>query len=83
MWAKERYGEESAVPIVRALERTSEINKLTFDLAGISFRLFVWYPAFFRVKPGNPSTAGDSGATLTHTCKMLVSNTSGTKKAVH
>lgn len=60
MWAKERYGAKSAVPVVRALERTSDINKLTFDLAGISFRMYIWYPAFFRVKHGDPSSAGDS-----------------------
>jgi len=60
MWAKVRYGEKAAVPVVRALERTSEINKLTFDLAGISFRLYVWFPTFFRVKPGDPSSSGDS-----------------------
>ena len=60
IWARERYGDKPAVPVVRALERTSDINKLTFDLAGISFRLYVWYPTFFRVKPGDSTTVGDS-----------------------
>ncbi len=59
-WARGRYGEGAAVPIVRALERTGDINKLTFDLAGVSFRLYVWYPTLSRIKPGDSSTVGDS-----------------------
>tara|TARA_R110002050_G_scaffold91784_6_gene192540 strand:+ start:29794 stop:31545 length:1752 start_codon:yes stop_codon:yes gene_type:complete len=60
IWAKDRYGDKAAMQIVRALERTSSINKLTFDLAGISFRLYIWYPTLFRTKPGDQTTLGHS-----------------------
>jgi len=33
-WAKEKYGEKSAAQVVRALRRTEEIIRLTFDAAG-------------------------------------------------
>lgn len=71
MWAKKRYEEDACVPIVRALERTSDIAKLTFDIAGISFRLYVWYPTLFRVKPGDPSSSGDSWFAFTRQAEQV------------
>jgi hypothetical protein len=60
MWARDRYNEKAAVPVVRALERTDQVNGLTFDLAGVSFRSYIWYPTFTRVKPGDSTTFGYS-----------------------
>ena len=59
-WAKQRYGEKAGVPIVRALERTSEINKLTFDIAGLSSRYYVWYPTFFKIHPPGSNKIADT-----------------------
>jgi hypothetical protein len=59
-WAKRKYNEKNAVPIVRILERTSEINKLTFNIAGRSFRYYIWYPTLNKKHPSNSEIIVDT-----------------------
>jgi hypothetical protein len=63
-WAVSKYGEQSAVGVVRALERTAEINKLTFNIAGKSFRYYVWYPTLFREHPKGSNKIADTWHTF-------------------
>lgn len=60
IWANERYGKAASVAVVRALERTAEINSLTFNIAGLSTRYYVWYPTFFKMHPPNSSKVVDT-----------------------